>query len=151
MRLALVLLVVDAIAFALSIIYFATALGYPMGTLAQPGPGRFPVIVGALLIIASIGSFFGDWLKPTPGEVSLPKGKELGRVIAIIAGAIAYVIILPYVGHVLSSMVLVFVVLQSMGLSSWLSKIGITIAVALGSYYLFDVLLQVPLPKGILG
>jgi hypothetical protein len=28
-------------------------------------------------------------------------------------------------------------------------KIGFTIAIALGSYYLFDVLLQVPLPRGI--
>jgi putative tricarboxylic transport membrane protein len=151
MRLAVALLGVDVVAIALSTLYFITALGYPMGTLDQPGPGRFPVFIGGFLVIASTGSLIYDWFRPRSGELSLPKGAGLGRVLSITAATIAYVILLPYIGHVLAAVIIVFVVLQTMGLSNWLTKIAVTAAMALGSYYLFDVLLQVPLPKGILG
>ena len=145
------LLGVDIAALILSILYLVGALGYSMGTSEQPGPGRYPLMVGALLIIASIGSLISNFLKPAEGELKLPKGKNLGRVLAVIAGSAAYVVLLPYAGHLLASVVTVFVVLQSMGLSSWPAKIGFTIAIALSSYYLFDVILNVPLPKGVLG
>ena len=145
------LLGVDIAALVLSVLYLAGALDYPMGTMDRPGPGRYPLFVGALLIIASIGSLVTDLLKPAKGELKLPRGSDLGRVVAVIAGTAAYVVLLPYAGHLLASVVTVFVVLQTMGLSSWPFKIGFTVAIALGSYYLFDVILNVPLPKGVLG
>ncbi len=145
------LLGVDITALILSVLYLIGALGYPMGTWEQPGPGRYPLFVGALLIIASIGSLVTHLLNPVKGELQFPKGRDLGRVVAVTTGAIGYVVLLPYAGHLLASVVTVLVVLQTMGLSSWLFKIGFTIAIALGSYYLFDVILSVPLPRGILG
>jgi hypothetical protein len=142
--------VVDIVALALSVLYLIGALGYPMGTAGQPGPGRYPLFVGALLIIASIGSLVTDLLKPVKGELQLPKGRDLGRVLAVIAGTVAYVVLLPYAGHLIASVVTVFIVLQTMGLSSWPLKVGFTVVIALGSYYLFDVILNVPLPRGFL-
>ncbi len=142
---------VDIAALVLSILYLIGALGYPMGTMEQPGPGRYPVLVGALLIIASIGSLAHNLWKPATGTLSLPKGRNLVRVLTIIAGTFAYVVLLPYTGHLIAAVVTVFIVLQTMGLSSWLWKIGFTVLIALGSYYLFDVILNVPLPRGFLG
>ena len=115
----------------------------------QPGPGLYPLFVGTLLVIASIGSIVTDLVKPAQGEMEIPKGKTLGRGLMVLGGSAAYVLLLPYAGHLLSSIVLVFVVLHTMGLTSWPMKIGVTIAIALGSYYLFDILLMVPLPRGI--
>ena len=144
-------LVVSVVALALSIVYLIGALEYPMGTMEQPGPGRYPLFVGALLLLASIGSLVTNLLKPAEGELHLPKGKELGRVVTVIAGTVAYVVLLPYAGHLVASIVTVFIVLQAMGLSSWPLKIGFTVLIALGSYCLFDLILNVPLPKGFLG
>ena len=144
-------LTVYGIALTLSIFYFIGALGYPMGTMEQPGPGRYPLFVGALLIIASIGSLVTNLLKPVKGELQLPKGRDLGRVLAVIAGTVAYAVLLPYAGHLVASVVTVFVVLQAMGLSPWPLRIGFTVLIALGSYCLFDMILNVPLPKGFLG
>jgi hypothetical protein len=144
-------LVVSVVALALSVVYLIGALEYPMGTMEQPGPGRYPLFVGALLLLASIGSLVTNLLKPAEGELHLPKGKELGRVVTVIAGTVAYVVLLPYAGHLVASIVTVFIVLQAMGLSSWPLKIGFTVLIALGSYCLFDLILNVPLPKGFLG
>jgi putative tricarboxylic transport membrane protein len=141
---------VNITAIILSIIYLIGALGYPMGTAEQPGPGRYPLLVGILLIIASVGNLVNTLLKPATEKLDLPVGKDLGRVLAVTGGTGAYIILLPYAGHLLASFVMVFVALQAMGLSSWPMKVGFTIAMALGSYYLFDVILMVPLPKGVL-
>lgn len=145
------LLVVDITATVFSLLYFWISLGYPRGTMAQPGPGLYPLLLGILVLVASIGSLIFDLLNPIQGTLKIPKGNNLGRVLAVAGGAVSYVLLLPYAGHLLASMVVVFVVFQAMGLPSWPAKIGFTIVLALGSYYLFDVLLKVPLPKGILG
>ncbi len=144
-------LLVYVVALTFSLVYLIGALGYPMGTMEQPGPGRYPLFVGGLLLLASIGSLVTNLLKPAEGELHLPKGKELGRVVAVIAGTVAYVVLLPYAGHLVGSVVTVFIVLQAMGLSSWPLKIGFTVLIALGSYCLFDLILNVPLPKGFFG
>jgi putative tricarboxylic transport membrane protein len=143
------LLGVDIAALILSFLYLWGALDFPRGTMDQPGPGLYPLFVGTLLVIASIGSIVTDLVKPAQGELEIPKGKPLGRGLMVLGASAAYVLLLPYAGHLLSSIVLVFVVLQTMGLTSWPMKIGVTIAIALGSYYLFDILLMVPLPRGI--
>jgi putative tricarboxylic transport membrane protein len=144
------LLGVDIAALVLSFLYLWGALGFPRGTMDQPGPGLYPLFVGTMLVIASIGSIVTDLVKPAQGELEIPKGKALGRVLIVAGAAAAYVLLLPYAGHLLSSIMLVFVVLHAMGMTSWAMKIGVTIAIALGSYYLFDILLMVPLPRGIL-
>jgi putative tricarboxylic transport membrane protein len=145
------LLTVDGVALLLSVLYLAGALGYPRGTMDQPGPGLYPLFVGVLLVVASLGSVVADLVKPAAGELEIPKGKDLGRVLTVLGGTAAYVLLLPFAGHLLSSVVVVFIVLHAMGLTSWPMKIGFTIGLALGSYYLFDILLKVPLPRGILG
>jgi len=145
------LLGVNTVALLLSVLYLVGALGYPTGTLDRPGPGLYPLFNGILLIVASIGSLVTNLLRPVEGELHLPKGKDLGRVLAVSAGTIAYVLLLPYAGHLLASMAVVFIVLHTMGLTSWPFKIGFTIAIALSSFYLFDKLLSVPLPRGIIG
>ena len=145
------LLGADITAILLSLLYLLGGLSYSMGTLDQPGPGLYPLFVGILLLIASVGSLVTHVMKPAKGNLEWPKGKDLWRVVVVTAGAISYVVFLPYLGHLLASMVAIFIVLHTMGLSSWPLKIGFTVAIALGSFYLFDVILNVPLPRGVFG
>ena len=144
------LLGMDVAALLLGVLYLWVAFGYDRGTLDQPGPGFYPQFVGTLLVIASICSMVTHLLRPAQRKLVLPKGRDLGRVLSVMAGTVAYVILLNYAGHLLSSILVVFIVLHTMGMTSWPMKIGLTIAIALGSYYLFDVVLKVSLPRGIL-
>jgi putative tricarboxylic transport membrane protein len=145
------LLSVNFVALILSSLYLWSALDYPRGTMGQPGPGLYPLGVGVFLVIASIGSIVANLLKPDRGKMEIAKGKDLGRMLTVLGAGVTYVLLLPYAGHVLSSILLVFLVLHAMRLRSWPMKIGFTILMALGSYYVFDVLLMVPLPRGFWG
>ena len=143
------LLGTNVVALALGSVYLWMAFGYERGTPSQPGPGFYPQCVGALLVLAALCSLVSDLRRHLEGEWILPKGRELGRLLSVMAGIAGYVALLNFAGHLLSATLLVFVVLHTMGLRSWPVKIGLTVAFALGSYYLFDVLLMVSLPRGI--
>jgi putative tricarboxylic transport membrane protein len=141
----------DIAALVLTLLYLAGAVSYPMGTMDQPGPGMYPLFVGIFLLIATVCSLVSHLSRPVSLKLDLPKGRDLGRVLAVTAAAVAYPVLFPYAGHLLASVVTVFLVLHTMGLSSWLAKAGFTVAIGLGSYYLFGVILKVPLPRGVFG
>jgi putative tricarboxylic transport membrane protein len=143
------LLGVDVAALILSCLYLWGALSYSRGTFAQPGPGLYPLFVGALLVLASIGSILTDFLKPYEGGLEIPKGKDFRRMLTVLGAGVAYVVILPFGGHLVAAMVTMFVVMQAMGTRSWIMKIGFTLLTGLVFYGLFDRLLQVPMPQGI--
>jgi putative tricarboxylic transport membrane protein len=133
----------------LSIIYLVTSLQYPMDTAAQPGPGFYPFIVGILWLLSSLGLALEARTKEERALVSWPQGVAFFRIIAIVGSLLFYVILLPVLGHVIVAAVVILVALQAMGGLRWQFRIALTILLTLGSYYLFDVLLEVPLPRGV--
>lgn len=145
-----ILLSIGIISIGLSVAYFAGALSYSAGTLAQPGPGLYPLFVGALLILASVGVFVNTLLRPSIKSIEVPRGRGLLQLLSVTAVMIVYAVTLPYLGHLLAAAIVVFGVLQALGLRQWYLKIGLTVALSFGSFYLFDILLKVPLPRGIL-
>ncbi len=132
-----------------SIIYLVVTVGYSRGTMASPGPGLYPLFIGVFLFVASAGTVLGIRSKAAQGQVDWPRGRGLWRVVSITAAGVMYVVLLPYSGHGIAAVVVTLIALQAMGGLGWPLKIGLTIAIALGSYYLFNVLLNVPLPRGI--
>ena len=133
----------------LSIGYLVEGLGYPMGTLAQPGAGIYPAFVGVVFLMASLGTVVETLLNPPAGEIQWPRGRAGGRIFMIMAAAIGYVIVLRTLGYIFAAATIVFLTLHGMGLPSWRLKIALTIAFALGSYFVFHALLSIPLPQGI--
>ena len=77
--------------------------------------------------------------------------KDVQRTLVCIGSAIAYILIQPYLGFVISTVLLLF------GLFCWLKAPNkvlafvLAAAVAGGMYALFKIGLKVPLPKGFLG
>ena len=59
------------------------------------------------------------------------------------------VIVLPYVGYLLSSTLLTLAILHIMGLGRWPVKAGLAVAIGLGSYLMVKYLLGIQLPVGI--
>ena len=54
----------------------------------------------------------------------------------------------PTAAAIIAAVVATFMALQALGGLRWPLKIGLAVAFGLGSYYLFDTLLGVPLPRG---
>jgi putative tricarboxylic transport membrane protein len=143
-------LAVGILGVLVSIIYLAFTLNYPMGGLANPGPGVFPLFVGILLLISSIGISLRVKSGSTSGEAEWPKGKGRARVLAILAACLMYVVALPYLGYLIDIVGVSVVVLHVMGMRSWAVKIGVALVTGILSLLLFNVVLGVQLPQGII-
>ncbi len=133
----------------LSLVYLVTSLQYPMDTAAQPGPGFYPFIVGILWLVSSVGLALESRTKEEGTVISWPQGTAFSRIIAIVGALLFYIILLPVLGHVIVAAVVILVALQAMGGLRWQFRIIIAVLLTLGSYYLFDVVFDVPLPRGI--
>jgi putative tricarboxylic transport membrane protein len=129
--------------------YLTRALRLPWGTIKQPGAGFFPLIIGVLLLSAALG-FASVAAKgrshPTSGWV--PGARR--RVFAVFAGLIGFCLLLPVTGYPLDAGVFGGIMLQQLG-ASWVAVTIIALASAGISYYVFAIVLGVPLPGGILG
>jgi putative tricarboxylic transport membrane protein len=132
----------------LAILYLTASWQYPMGTISEPGPGLFPVMVACLWLIASVGTGWGALSKAMQGHIEWPRGASLARMGAILAAILAYMLLLSKFGHSIAAVVATFMALQALGGLRWPLKIGLAVAFGLGSYFLFDTLLNVPLPRG---
>lgn len=133
----------------LSALYLVEGLRYSWGTASQPGPGLFPLVVGVLLLLGSLGTGVEAVLRRDRDEFAWPRGAALTRMVAILLATLGYVVLLPYLGHPFAATLVSLVILQVMGLRRWPMKIGLAPALGLGSHFLFDAFLGVPLPMGI--
>ena len=137
------------VAMLLAVAYLAEAMRYPRGTMAQPGPGLFPLAVGALMLIAALGTGLEARSRKTWEEMDWPRGLDALRVLGVLAASLGYVLLLPHLGHPVAGTLVTLAVLQMMQFRGWVVRLTLSLVIGLGSYYLFAVLLGVPLPTGI--
>lgn len=143
--------IVAAAFLLLSVAYGIGSLLLPMGTLERPGPGFFPSIV-ALVMAALSGPLLWRFLRikePQPlGEHSFPRGPNLQRVLALGGSLILFAVLLQPLGYRITSALLMGTVLRLLGMRHW-DRIALSAVLATAiSYWLFALLLDVPLPPG---
>ena len=129
-----------------SALYLLEALTYERGTLARPGPGLYPVLVGVVLMVGSIA--VGLEGRYSEAVADWPRGPALRRVGVLLAAAFAYAIISPLLGHAVMAAVVSLVIFHMLGLSDWPLRIVLAFLLGFGSYYLFLEGLNVRLPTG---
>jgi putative tricarboxylic transport membrane protein len=145
-----VVLAVSAVILVLTAAYFAEALRYPRGVMADPGPGLYPLIVAAILALGAAGTALETMASRQATTIVWPEPGTRMRPVAILASAVAYVLLLGWLGHPVMATVTALVILHVMGMRAWPRKIAFALLVGLGSYALFDLVLEVPLPAGVL-
>jgi putative tricarboxylic transport membrane protein len=121
---------------------------FGIGKISEPAPGFFPFCGGMLLLFVS-GILLFEALRGSSSGLQ-PFG-ALWRPTILAGGLIAYVWFLDRVGYLIATMILSLVCLQIIEIEkTWWKSILISMVLTLGSYLLFDKLLMVPLPGGIL-
>jgi putative tricarboxylic transport membrane protein len=118
-----------------------------IGTPTEPQPGFFPFLGGITLIILAGILLFQGWQGKSSGTQAF--GKLWGPLI-LTAGLVAYVAALETAGYIIATTILSAVVLQILGTKSFWVMSAISIILGVGSYFIFDGLLGVPLPVGVL-
>jgi len=140
--------IAGAVGAVVALPYTVLAVRYGLGTLDDPGAGFYPVVVGALLLLACIGTAVEAIARRPDTAVAWPSGIARVRMLALVAASVGYVVLLPYAGHPVAGTLVTLAALQVMGLRGWPLKLALALAVGLGSHYLFAVVLGVPLPRG---
>jgi putative tricarboxylic transport membrane protein len=139
-------------------IAIAASLGasqHELGTFNDPGPGLFPMGLGALLVVLSVIILAGgilakrDETKRTSrlrtGQVNVSK-----EALYVIAALMAYGLLLVPLGFILTTFLVFAGLLRLVAEQKWTMVAGGAAVLALASYFIFATTLGVNLPQGIL-
>ena len=121
---------------------------FPLGSLHRPGPAYMPVVLALLLIVFGVAVFAMGRGARTLREVGWP---EWRHAVAIFAACAFAAWGLERLGYRLTMAVVVGFMLLALERKGWVLGLGLTVVMAWGSFYLFDTLLRVPLPRGPFG
>jgi putative tricarboxylic transport membrane protein len=144
---------------AVGLVYLAMAVQMPRGSIAYPGPGFYPSIVGMFLVLTAAVCFGIALLdarkeRSAAAPVVAEPGdtKRIGApTIQLLALLVFYAGSLPYIGFLLGISIFLLLSMRIFGYQNWARSIAITMLIAGASYMVFVHWLSVPLPRGFLG
>lgn len=116
--------------------------------LRDPWPGArlMPAVVGVVLLVLGAAH-----LRMPGSAAAWPDRAGWRRVIFALALLVVYVAVLPWLGFLVATALLVLVMLRGLGDFSWPATVALTAAIAAGSHVVFVRWLGMPLPPGPLG
>ena len=129
--------------------YLTQALALPYGTTARPGAGFFPTFVAifacAVAVMMTVRAFLTTAPAGAPREADADTAAR-GRALSTVVVLVAFCLLLPWLGYPLVAFGFVTVLLLRLGSTPRTAAI-IGALTAAASYYVFGVLLDVPLPR----
>jgi putative tricarboxylic transport membrane protein len=130
------------------------SLSLPYGSIHNPGPGFFPLWLGVILGLMSMGLMVTITLqKETARSVRDILAEEIRwkEVLQVIIGLVLYGVLIDYLGYLLVTFLLMALLLRSVEPQPWKAVVGWALGGTLGSYLIFEVWMKLRLPRGILG
>jgi hypothetical protein len=121
----------------------AAALGardLGVGSLTDPGPGLWPLVVSAVLVIT------GAVVAVRPGDGAEPIGRDAWVVVVACLSLVAYTAVIGVVGFELPTVVLLAFWLRVFGGEPWRTTIAVSLGVTVVVYAVFILALGVALP-----
>jgi len=131
-------------------VYLVNAWPLPAGTAARPGPGFYPMAVGvfgAAVALAWVVSAFRR--APAAVDGAAMDGPSRTRVSATTGLLLGFCLLLPWTGYPVAALLFTGLLLRGLG-AGWTAALVIGLGSALASYYVFGMLLGVPLPRSVL-
>ncbi len=131
--------------------YLTQAMKLPLGTVAKPGAGFYPLAVAVFACVVALVAGARVFLSPQAVRLEAPSGPtdsaRRRRVGGAVGALAAFCLTLPWIGYPIAAFGFVSVVLWGLG-GRWQAALLTGALASAGSYYLFGVLLDVPLPRG---
>jgi len=138
-------------------------LKYPLDQWANPGPGVFPLIVGAALVILAAWLLAQDARKPkAQGTKENDEGAKKSltpflqgnrgeaKPLFMIAVFIVYLLMVRWVGFFISTFLFVIFSSKLMGTKGWRKPIALSAGINLFCYFLFVAWIKLSFPRGFL-
>ncbi len=110
-----------------------------------------PYIYSSLLILVAIllglKAFFGRNAAP---EDPAWKDEPIPKVLLVMALILGYIVSIQIFGFYTSTAMFMFIFLGVMHAASLFVSLGVSVGTSAAVYYFFEVLLRIPIPRGIL-
>jgi hypothetical protein len=120
----------------------------PFGTIVEPGPGMVPVLLALTLLVCSVAVVA---VGGGAAAMSQLAWTEWRHAIAIL-GACAFMALgLERFGYRLTILIALLLLVTLVERRGWIAGAVFAVGFSLGSHYLFNTLLKVPLPRGPFG
>jgi len=113
-----------------------------------PGAGFFPLWYGGAMIVLSLALIGATAMKD--GRYASIQWQEVRRAFACWAGFVASIAVMPWAGFAISFALLTWFIVKVMAGQSQAKAIVWAVAFAAGFYLVFDVGLDLSLPRGVL-
>ena len=129
------------------IAYASYQLG--LGTGGKPGAGFFPF--GTALAIGAIALLRLSGISHETSEIkTATTGDEWKKIFYVVAGMLAYALLLDSLGFVITTFLLLAFYLKYVAAQAWRLSVSFAVIAALSAHLFFDVLLHAQLPRGLL-
>ena len=135
-------------------LFVAGALHHGLMRRGVPGPGFLPFFSGLALIFVSLFVFIpalGQREKAESREDFFPERDSFRKLLLALVALVAFGAAMEYAGYLLTTFFFMFFVTWIMEPKGWRIFSVLALLTAVLSYLLFVVLLEVQLPKGLLG
>ncbi len=134
-------------------IFVVGALQHGLTKRAAPGPGLLPFLTGLALIFVSLFVLIPALSQRGKAESSdfLPKRDSFRKPLFVLAVLFTFGVAMKYLGYLLAAFLFMFFVGRVMEPKGWRTTALLALVTAVVSYTLLVVLLEVNLPRGLLG
>ncbi len=135
-------------------IMVGSLLSLDVGTANEPGPGLLPLIAGIVVTLLALVILLKAILVTAKREWKVRdswKGFKGKKLFYAAGSLLIYAAMLERVGFLLMTLLLLLFLFRKIEPQTWKVTIALSIVASMGSYLVFDRLLQAQLPKGFLG
>ncbi|MFA6690250.1 MAG: tripartite tricarboxylate transporter TctB family protein [Sphaerochaetaceae bacterium] len=143
--------IVSGVFAAFAIIIIVIAAGYPPSNHGVPGPGLFPILIACLILISALTLTIHTIRMPKEKDVAVDlKSRNVLNVYVTMAGLIVYVVLLPKVGFIVTTAVMLTLYIKWFGKYPWWKSLLIGVIFSVAVFLLFGYVLNVPMRFGLL-
>jgi len=135
---------------ALGIFIFTQTWNYPSPEKGHPGPDLFPNLLALLFIGFGLALILKARKLISAEAEIVPGPKKIANALFVLAIVAVYVGVANFVGFLITSAVLLFLLMKKLGVTILKSAIA-SVIITLFINLMFSKILRVPLPYGILG
>lgn len=127
------------------LMYLSPRLAGGLGlSAAEPGPGLFPMMVGAMMALAAVAHLVQTLAQASePSESPYRAPRDIVLLVATIA---AYIVLLPRAGFFVAAFLLLLGSLSIYDMPGWWRRIGTSVLATAVSYLVFTLGLSVNMP-----
>lgn len=133
----------------LLVVWKATAQ-LPFMVDGSPGPRFMPVVISVLIGILTVLYAVESWAAGADGGVAMPSREELKRPVIYVILSFFLIVLWENLGALLTVILIAALELRILEEMTWKKSVCVAVFISVASCAVFDFVLGVPLPLGIL-